>query len=447
MWRTKEQLGEEQLGRLPLRDLSSEASHSDSSSDSSPIPLEQAGPQREWESFRTGVIEEGSFRYHHGGLHPVYIGELYGGKYIVRRKLGYGNWSTVWLVEDLTQPADVGTRFRALKILKADAYTATDKCFEREILTYLREGDRSHPGYDSICHLVDDFELSGRNGTHVCLVFELMGECLSTFRLQFDDRQIPSDVMRKLTKQLVLALDYAHGKNVIHTDIHLYNIFVKFIDTSRIMPEYFDQNPAPFQNRDEQRYTPILSQPLRDHYYPLSKKFANYDFTLGDWGSAHWTNRRRGYIQPLLYRSPEVVINAPWGKPTDWWNLGAVLFVAQTNFQMFQHTRTRRGHVAEMYHFFGPFPVYFLAGGGSHRLLKIFDWEDSERPGMVKAQYRLRTARNCLLPDEWWPFPQEPVARAEFTAFIRLLMRIEPKRRPTADEILMAPWLHGVQIG
>ena len=36
-----------------------------------------------------------------GGYHPVKIGELYNtGRYVVVRKLGWGHFSTVWLVRD-----------------------------------------------------------------------------------------------------------------------------------------------------------------------------------------------------------------------------------------------------------------------------------------------------------------------------------------------------------
>lgn len=36
-----------------------------------------------------------------GGYHPVRIGEKYkDGRYVVLRKLGWGHFSTVWLVQD-----------------------------------------------------------------------------------------------------------------------------------------------------------------------------------------------------------------------------------------------------------------------------------------------------------------------------------------------------------
>jgi serine/threonine-protein kinase SRPK3 len=44
--------------------------------------------------------KEGIYRYLPGDLHPVSLGELYNNKYLVLRKLGYGRYSTVWLVQD-----------------------------------------------------------------------------------------------------------------------------------------------------------------------------------------------------------------------------------------------------------------------------------------------------------------------------------------------------------
>lgn len=39
--------------------------------------------------------EEGISSYYEGGFHPVRLGELYGSKYEVLRKLGYCQYSTV----------------------------------------------------------------------------------------------------------------------------------------------------------------------------------------------------------------------------------------------------------------------------------------------------------------------------------------------------------------
>jgi serine/threonine-protein kinase SRPK3 len=51
----------------------------------------------------TKDIEEGRDAYRPGGFHPVYVGDVYNERYKVLNKLGYGAYSTVWLVQDLTK--------------------------------------------------------------------------------------------------------------------------------------------------------------------------------------------------------------------------------------------------------------------------------------------------------------------------------------------------------
>jgi serine/threonine-protein kinase SRPK3 len=112
--------------------------------------------------------------------------------------------------------------YRALKILTAESYYADHPIYEREILKHLRTADINHPGYLGICHLVDDFEHQGPNGTHVCLVFELMGETLRTSRLWYRNKLLPNVLMRKFTFQLLAGLDYAHDSGIIHTGTSLF---------------------------------------------------------------------------------------------------------------------------------------------------------------------------------------------------------------------------------
>jgi serine/threonine-protein kinase SRPK3 len=47
------------------------------------------------------AAEEGPAAYRPGGFHPVHIGDVFGNRYKVLRKLGYGLYSTVWLVRDM----------------------------------------------------------------------------------------------------------------------------------------------------------------------------------------------------------------------------------------------------------------------------------------------------------------------------------------------------------
>jgi hypothetical protein len=48
-------------------------------------------------------VEEGEDAYRPGGFHPVFMGDVYNNRYEILRKIGYGQYSTVWLVRDLTE--------------------------------------------------------------------------------------------------------------------------------------------------------------------------------------------------------------------------------------------------------------------------------------------------------------------------------------------------------
>jgi serine/threonine-protein kinase SRPK3 len=46
-------------------------------------------------------IKESRDAYRPGGFYPVYVGDVYNDRYKVMSKIGYGVYSTVWLVRDL----------------------------------------------------------------------------------------------------------------------------------------------------------------------------------------------------------------------------------------------------------------------------------------------------------------------------------------------------------
>ena len=51
-----------------------------------------------------GDVDEGRDAYRPGGFHPVYIGDVYADRYKIMNKVGYGVYSIMWLVKDLTKP-------------------------------------------------------------------------------------------------------------------------------------------------------------------------------------------------------------------------------------------------------------------------------------------------------------------------------------------------------
>ncbi|KAH8653134.1 kinase-like domain-containing protein [Tricladium varicosporioides] len=386
-------------------------------------------------------IEEGKDAYRLGGFHPVYTGDVYNGRYEVLQKIGYGRYSTVWLVKDLTLEDGNEHQYKALKILSAECYDEEEPVYEREILTHLREADRTHPGYQSICHLMDDFEQKGPNGSHVCLVFELIGETLHTFRVWFKGQLLPNIIMRKFTSQLLMALDYAHDSGVIHTDIKPDNIFVKFRDRS-LIAKFLKEVPVVQQERNSESYSPLPSRPLRKFYFVPGDPPIEFDVCLGDWGVSSWTTKHLcELIQPVALRSPEVLIGAPWDWTTDWWNLGPVILEVFRGVQMFTGKDSRdspyilKTHLEEIVRFFGPFPTSLLDQGTQDIVREIFN-ED----GTIKDP----EPSNCLeLESDFYMGDLSLENRKEFVVFLHALMKIDPKERLPTMDLLNQPWIQG----
>ncbi|CUM67763.1 uncharacterized protein PRCAT00005468001 [Priceomyces carsonii] len=162
-------------------------------------------------------LEESANDYSYGGYHPVCKGEVYfsqsiqGLEYITLRKLGWGHFSTVWLAKvrynEAFLPTDNGSdteikneSYVALKFVKSNKHYLEATEDETNILKTLNKpllygenlslneinyfkGFRmkngqpiGHPGHDRIMRLLDNFEVNGPNGHHICMVFELLGE-------------------------------------------------------------------------------------------------------------------------------------------------------------------------------------------------------------------------------------------------------------------------------
>jgi len=136
------------------------------------------------------------------------------GKWIIDKKLGSGSMGTVYLVHD----PRITTQVRALKVVHPEL--AQDKQFqarffkEFEVLESLR-----HPNILLVYDYLEEAD-------SLVLVNEyLEGRSLKE-ELEATGKGLPWKSLHKWMLQVLLALAYAHSKNIIHRDIKPSNLFL-----------------------------------------------------------------------------------------------------------------------------------------------------------------------------------------------------------------------------
>lgn len=258
------------------------------------------------EGAEVAAEEEDSEDYCKGGYHPVSVGEVFkDGRYVVTRKLGWGHFSTVWLSRDTQTGKHV-----ALKVVRSAAHYTETAVDEIKLLNRIVEANPNHPGKKHVVSLLDSFEHKGPNGTHVCMVFEVLGENLLGLIKRWNHRGIPMPLVKQITKQVLLGLDYMHREcGIIHTDLKPENVLIEIGDVEQIVKAFVKDDPSLEEkddNRNGRRRRRTLitgSQPLPS---PLNASFSNLDHTRFGTG----TTGSHSSLNQMMTESPG---NSPIG--------------------------------------------------------------------------------------------------------------------------------------
>ena len=121
----------------------------------------------------------------------------------------------------------MGRRYVALKVVKSASHytdTALDeikllKCvskyikftcrkrlFKMYVFFQVRDSDVSDPHREKTVQLLDDFKITGVNGSHVCMVFEVLGNNLLKLIIRSNYQGIPISNVKAIIRQVRINL-------------------------------------------------------------------------------------------------------------------------------------------------------------------------------------------------------------------------------------------------
>ncbi|KAL1962324.1 hypothetical protein VTN77DRAFT_9815 [Rasamsonia byssochlamydoides] len=405
--------------------------------------------------------------YRPGKYHPVHLGDTFkNARYKVIRKLGYGSFSTVWLAKDEELHSYV-----AIKILAASETCTPD---EVVILNTLSQSTLQHPGKQRLVELLDSFEHQGPNGTHLCLVFEVMGPSVATIadRLPANillsgtgqQSSFPMWMAKSILRQVLLGIDFLHLNNIAHGDLQPGNLLFSVRDLSSATEEELSQIQKentlsePVRKLDGKvdlwapRYL-ALNQPLTD-YVDFGPKFVIKISDIG--GGFFISDPPATSVIPLGFRSPELIFEKKVSEDQDIWSFGCLMFEIITGTPLFAVGSSGEDDAEtadddlflQLYDVIGPSPASMLAQWPRSR---IYCNVNGER---IKNYVGNLPEDDYFDPDEMiQPLPPleeyfDQVKPADCSdedadvvkALLRRILQYDPTKRPSTSELLQHPW-------
>uniref|UniRef100_A0A673YV66 non-specific serine/threonine protein kinase n=1 Tax=Salmo trutta TaxID=8032 RepID=A0A673YV66_SALTR len=364
-----------------------------------------------------------------GGYHHVKIGDLFNGRYHVIRKLGWGHFSTVWLAWDIQVK-----RFVAMKVVKsAEHYTET-AVDEIKLLRSVRNTDPDDPKREMVVQLLDDFKISGINGTHVCMVFEVLGHHLLKWIIKSNYQGLPLPCVKTIIRQVLQGLDYLHTKcEIIHTDIKPENILLTVNEpyVRRLAAEATEWQkagaPPPSGSAGN-----LLVNPLE----PLNA--GRLKVKIADLGNACWVHKHfTEDIQTRQYRSLEVLIGSGYNTPADIWSTACMAFELATGDYLFEphsgedYSRDE-DHIALIIELLGQVPRKLITAG---KYSKDF----FTKKGDLKHITKLKPWGLLEVLQDKYEWPKEETDC--FADFLLPMLELVPEKRATAADCLRHPWI------
>ncbi|CAI4702506.1 BFH_collapsed_G0042990.mRNA.1.CDS.1 [Saccharomyces cerevisiae] len=151
------------------------------------------------------------------------------------------------------------------------------------------------------------------------------------------------------------------------------------------------------------------------------------------WYDEHYTNS----IQTREYRSPEVLLGAPWGCGADIWSTACLIFELITGDFLFEpdegHSYTKDDdHIAQIIELLGELPSYLLRNGKYTRTF-------FNSRGLLRNISKLKFWPLKDVLTEKYKFSKDEAK--EISDFLSPMLQLDPRKRADAGGLVNHPWL------
>lgn len=326
---------------------------------------------------------------------------LIAGRYKFQKELGDAAFSTAIQCYDILEKKMV-----CIKIIKNNKDYFDQSVDEIKLLRYINaNGD---PEEKNFLKIYDYFYYK----EHLMIVSELLKDNLYDFYKYINDNNleyltIPK--IQKLTKQILVCLEFIHGLKIIHCDLKPENILMKSI--SEVTCKVIDFGSSCF---------------IHDH---LST-----------------------YIQSRSYRAPEVILGCKYDYKIDMWSLGCILAEIYTGNVLFQNDSIQ-SMLARIVGICGPIPDWMFEKG---KLVndfftkeKLLYMEPNENNSSMNQSVHFNMGKSkkvhILVPKKSSLKKRLRTSDDNFYNFVKGLLEIDPNLRMSATEALNHPWIKTVK--
>ena len=303
-----------------------------------------------------------------------------------------------------------------------------------------------------VIKIIEHFHFWKGDTQYYAIIFELLSLSLYDFLKMNSFKGFTMNQVKHIAKQIFEGIEFLHSIDIVHTDLKPENILLINSDYDKIknyenIPINISLNEDSDNEDNSFISTKNISSPSKSKSKSLNKKgnktlykkLINTNIKIIDFGSAvEKGDIGSGIINTRQYRSPEVILECcNWDNRSDIWSIACILIELYTGELLFR-THNNQEHLCLIDKVCGHYPNWMIKNTRNdnikalfvdckrHKTDKVLDLKRcSKYDDVKKALANQRTIEESICPKH-----------GEFGKFLQYLLKIDPKRRPSASDAL-----------